>query len=366
MSVRGDVATGILHFRLRKDVVQTVGDFVVLVAMRLRIGLQHVTRLRHAGSGAVPRCFQRRTTEGQSGTHVVVDDQTAIAVFAARLAVIGVGRCSGSAARSRGAAVVERRSRRGSQLIVLAGNGEAAGVDRFGHVERVGLVTVVGGEDDARTVGVHAQLLRSGFDGAGRGVSRFVEAVQTVLTLHRRGDDQHRCRLGLHDVRIERAVVDVRHCRQHVLQIVQAVLDERIGRTVDVHAGITVDDVQTVVHVVRPGDLGQLAAVALTQQVQREVLVVATPVVINVPDNLGTVDRGVDLVEFRLGAGDGQLAAAHFRIFTVPADLGTGAIGVAGEGVLGFGIVRAQHAVIREGTKISYYVVDLAQVFANR
>src|SRR6185312_13432077 len=171
--------------------------------------------------------------------------------------------------------------------------------------------------------------------------------------------------LGLADVRDQVAVADVRHRGQHVLQAVQAELDERVRIAVDVQVGEAVHQVPAVLHVIRPGDVGELVAAALALQVEGEGLVVALPAVVQVPHDLRALGGAVDLVEIRGGAVDGQRAAARAGIAAGPAHFGTGAESLAGPVVLDVRIVRVQHRELGQATEVREHVVDLAHVLAD-
>ncbi len=331
--------------------------------MRLCVGLELIAGLRYASERAIPHALERLTTERESCANVAVHHQASEAITAARRGIGGGISCR--AGFSRRARSIQCRRCRCGQLHALTIDGQAAGIDRHRHIERVGLITIVGGEEDARSGHIHAELLGGSLDLGNGLVGGVIQTIQTILAQHRGRHQQHRGLLGLHDVRDQRAVIDVRHRGQHILQVVQAELDECIRVAMNVQIRKTIDQVPAVIHVIRPQDIGQLPTAALTLQIKREMLVHAAPVVVQIPHDAGFLGVAVDLVEVRRGAGNGQPAITDLGIAAIPAQLRARTIRLAGKLELHVRIIGAQHRIIRQSAHVVEHVIDLAQVLAN-
>src|ERR1700754_2686348 len=99
----------VVHRRLHLDVVGAVGYVVVLVTVGLRVGGQHLARLRQAGTGAVPLGLEGLATKGEHALDVAVDNHAAELVLATRGG--GVCRSRSGGGRSLGRrGGVERRT----------------------------------------------------------------------------------------------------------------------------------------------------------------------------------------------------------------------------------------------------------------
>jgi len=160
------------------------------------------------------------------------------------------------------------------------------------------------------------------------------------------------------------AVVDVGNRRHQVLEVRQAELDQRVRIAVDVEVREAADEVEAVVDVIRPVDLHELLATASTLELDRELLVFATPAVVQVPDDGALAGVG-DLGKARIDGGDLQRAIAHLRIGSLPGDLRARAIRLARELELHLRVERAQNGVVREPTEVAENVVNLAQILAD-
>src|SRR6185312_10132435 len=259
------------------------------------------------------------------------------------------------------------RRRRGQLLrLAVLGQGQSVGVDRQRDIEGIGLVAIIGGSEDARPDDVDLELLRLGLDGGdgrGNGVMYGFEAASPG---HRGGNHQYRLWLGLHDGRGQPAVVDVRDRGDDVLQVVERTLDKGIGLAVDIQVAEAIHQVPAVLDVIGQGEFGQLSAAAIPGQTEGELLVVAAPIVVQLPYDLGTGRRIIDLVELRLRADDGERAVPYMLGTAGPADFRAGTERLAAQLELDVAIVRTQGCVIGQTTEVVEHVVHLPQVLADR